>query len=135
MRKVWTFLLLFVFGALAAGCNEPTTLAFKSPTGTKMTLEGQEYTWPCTVTLDRPIDVNEKLQYNGKLTIPCDKGMINVPVEVTLFPFKDTGGESDNTIELDRGQLQDMYNGKSITIRSETKQGDNPKYVLEFNKR
>ena len=133
--KFFVLALLALVGVIAAGCTEPTTLAFKSPTGTKMSLQGTDYTWPATVTLDRPTDVNQTLQYKADLTIPSDEGMISVTADFTLFPFKDTGGESLNVIALDSDQLKNLYNGQSVTLRATTEQTDTTKYTIEFNKK
>jgi hypothetical protein len=135
MKHAKLFVLLALLGVVIAGCTEPTTLAFKKPTGTKMMLQGTEYTWPVTVTLERPTDVNQKQQYTADLTIPSDQGMIKVAAEITMFPFKDTGGETLNVVTLDSGQLKDLYTGKSVTIRAKTEEDNIPKYTIEFNKK
>ena len=134
MKHAKLFVLLFLVGMIIAGCTEPTTLAFKKPTGTKMMLQGTEYTWPVTVTLERPTDVNQTQQYTADLTIPSDEGMIKVAAEITMFPFKDTGSGALNVIALDSDQLKDLYTGKSVTIRAKTEK-DIPKYTIEFNKK
>lgn len=135
MKHAKLFVLVFFVSIILVGCTEPTTMAFKKPTGTKMTLQGTEYTWPVTVTLERPTDVNQTQQYTAQLTIPSDEGMISVAAEITMFPFKDTGGETLNVVALDSDQLKDLYAGKSVTIRARTEEDNVPKYTIEFNKK
>lgn len=123
MKKVIFAVLLG--GLIIAGCDKPVEIDFQKPTGTKMLVQGQEYTWPAKVTFMRSDDVNQIKEYDVKFTIPSDQGMIQASGKMYFYPFKATEEATLTTyaFSFDPADLATLYSGEVVTIKSDNADG------------
>ncbi|HNX26924.1 MAG TPA: hypothetical protein PKK48_05905 [Phycisphaerae bacterium] len=112
---------VFLGGLIFAGCDKPVEIEFQKPTGTKMVTMGHEYTWPAKITFQRSDDVNQIKDYDVKLTIPSNQGMIEASGKISFYPFKATDEATLTTymFSFSAKDLERLYNGEVITVKAD----------------
>jgi len=101
-----------------AGCDT-TAIRFKEPAGTVMTLKGQSYTWPATVTLERPGAEGGDHVEPLRMTIPAEDGKtLNVRGEIHTYAYfpMDVDKYAANECSIGKEHLQKLRDGFAVTI-------------------
>lgn len=114
-KAIFAAILSLIF----VGCDKPVEIDFQKPTGTIMVVNGQTYTWPAKVTFQRSDDVNQINDYDIKLTVPSNQGMIEASGKMSFYPFRatDEATLTNYNFSFASDDLDKLYKGEVLKLK------------------
>jgi hypothetical protein len=108
---------------LMVGCTSTTTVNFRGPSGSVLTVDDKPYHLPATIDLTRPSTTGGSMRHEASLSFTSAQSQ-----EISAKGYLDTFGyvESDldkqalNTCTLDEEQLVKIPDGKTLIFRGQS---------------